>query len=283
MRLLDRIDALLQKDFVNPSTWYGAACYAILFILAVIVLAAILPRIMRDMLVAGQCGLHDRMAVTFLTEPGQIGVYILVLLAYLHLIPGLRGVGTAMLTSVSVMSLVVGFAAQNALSNVIAGIALVLYRPFQIGGWIQVNAPVGMETGIVDTLALGFTAIRTADNRRIVIPNSQMASQTTINLTQAVQKSLVSIPVEIASGLDLDEIRAKLLSAAAQHSTVKEVLDCPVNAVQAGQVKLTPRAWCDLSAASSLRHEPMEQAERLIGSAGRAQTLAQEGNRVERR
>jgi small-conductance mechanosensitive channel len=215
MRLLDRIDALLQKDFVNPSTWYGAACYyAILFILAAIVLAAILPRIVRRVLVADQRGLFDRTAVTFLTELGQIVVYILVLLAYLHLIPGLRGIGTAMLTSVSVISLVVGFAAQNALSNVIAGIALVLYRPFQIGDWIQVNAPVGVETGIVDSLALEYTAIRTTDNRHIVIPNSQMASQTTINLTQTAQKSLVSIPVEMPSGLDLDEIGEKLLSGA---------------------------------------------------------------------
>jgi small-conductance mechanosensitive channel len=173
----DRIDTVLQRDFVDPSTWHGAAFYAAVFLILAATLAGVLAHAVRRPLITDQRRLLDRTAVSILTEPGQFGVYLLMLLAYLHLIPSLRGIGVAMLISVSVISLMVGFAAQNALSNGIGGIALVLHRPFQLGDWIQVNGPQGFEIGIVESVTPGYTAIQTSDGRRVIVPNSQMASQ----------------------------------------------------------------------------------------------------------
>ena len=79
--------------------------------------------------------------------------------------------------------MVLGLAAQNTLGNLIAGISLLLYRPFNLGDRLQVMAPTGLETGIVESLTLGYTLLKTDDNRRVVVPNSLMASQTAINLT----------------------------------------------------------------------------------------------------
>jgi small conductance mechanosensitive channel len=58
-------------------------------------------------------------------------------LIYVHLIPTLRHVGTALLASAGVISLVVGIAAQNTLGQLIAGLALLFYRPFEMlsGVW----------------------------------------------------------------------------------------------------------------------------------------------------
>lgn len=107
------------------------------------------------------------------------------LLAFLNLIPRPRGVGAAMLTSVSVIWLIVGPAAQDAPSSVVADVAMLPYRPFQVGDWIQADGHKGPETGVVEPLALGYTAIRTGGKRRGMIPNSQMAGQSTINLGEA--------------------------------------------------------------------------------------------------
>src|SRR5581483_1757058 len=109
----------------------------------------------------------------------------------------LRSLGTAFLTGVSIASVVIGLAAQNTLGNLIAGFSLVLYRPFQIGDRVQITAPTGLETGDVETLTLGYTVLRTFDNRRIVVPNSAMASQVMINLTSIDPRVMAVVPIGI--------------------------------------------------------------------------------------
>ena len=74
------------------------------------------------------------------------------------------------MASVSVISVIMGFAAQNTLGNLISGFSLLLYRPFKLGDQVQVLAPTGLETGIVESLTLGFTLLRTDENRCVVFP-----------------------------------------------------------------------------------------------------------------
>jgi small-conductance mechanosensitive channel len=71
-------------------------------------------------------------------------------------------------------------AAQNTLGNLIAGLSLLLYRPFQVGDSVQLTAPTGIEIGKVVDLTLGYTVIRTPEDRQIVVPNSVMANQAII-------------------------------------------------------------------------------------------------------
>jgi small conductance mechanosensitive channel len=123
----------------------------------------------------------DRTTINFLA---QIGVWLFAFISYAHLVPALASLGTAWLAGVSVISVIMGLAAQNTLGNLIAGISLILYRPFKVGDRLQITAPTGLETGTVESLNLGYTVLKTDDNRRVVVPNSAMASQTTINLTR---------------------------------------------------------------------------------------------------
>ena len=77
--------------------------------------------------------------VLFLTQFAQIAVYIVALIILFHVIPALNKLGTALLTGVSVVSVIFGLAAQNTLSNLVAGCTLLLYRPFHIDDYIQVT------------------------------------------------------------------------------------------------------------------------------------------------
>src|SRR5262249_54928238 len=122
--------------------------------------------------------------IQFLTQLSQALVYISSLVLYAHLVPVLRQVGTALLTGVSIASVVIGLAAQNTLGNVIAGFSLLLYRPFRIGDRLQVASPSGLATGTVESLSLGYTMIRTEDGRKVIVPNSTMATQVTVNLNE---------------------------------------------------------------------------------------------------
>ncbi len=75
---------------------------------------------------------------------------------YAHMIPALDRLATALLASVSVASLVFGLAARSTLSNFVAGFSLILYRPFRLGDKLQINAPGGVETGVVRFNAAGI-------------------------------------------------------------------------------------------------------------------------------
>jgi small conductance mechanosensitive channel len=95
----------------------------------------------------------------------------------------------ALLTGVSVASVVLGLAAQNTLGNVIAGFSLLLYRPIRIGDRVQVAGPSGPCIGATESLSLGYTIIRAEDGRTIIVPNSTMASQVTVNLNEVKSSS----------------------------------------------------------------------------------------------
>ena len=142
------------------------------------------------------------------------------------------------------ISIVVRFAAQNTIGNLISGFLILLYRPFEIGDEVIVNAPTGKETGVVESLTLGYTSLRTEDHRRIIIPNNIMATQVTINLTRSDRRVLASVPVTIAPATDIDRARRVITEVASAHRDVEEVIGVPVTQVTRDAVHLTLRALC---------------------------------------
>ncbi len=179
---MTRVEAIVRDSFLNPGTLSGALFYAVVFLLLAWLTATGLRLAVKKVLQEDVRGLIDRTAATFLRQLAQIAVYVMALIFYAHLIPALRSLGAALLTGASVASIVVGLAAQNTLGSLIAGISLLLYRPFEVGDRVQIGAPTGIETGVVERLTLGYTILAASDNRRVVVPNSAMASQITINL-----------------------------------------------------------------------------------------------------
>ena len=212
----------------------------------------------------------DRLALQYLAQLGRILFFLLAFAFYAHLIPPLRALGTALLTSLGVASVVVGLAAQSALGNLISGISLVLYRPFEVDDRVQVAVPGGLETGVVERLTLGYTVLRTDDKRRIVVPNSVMATQVTINLQNRDAEAPLALRIGVARGSDLALVRRILLElAAAAHPDVTQVLDCPVTQLGSGAVVLTLRARCpNAGAAERAEFKLYEEIKRRLEEAG---------------
>jgi small-conductance mechanosensitive channel len=177
--------------------------------------------------------------------------------------------GKTWLTSLGLASVVVGLAAQNTLGNLIAGISLVLYRPFEIGNHLQVAAPSGVETGIVESINLGYTVLRTSDERRLVIPNSLMASQTCINLSLSEQRAacVVSVPLEHAA--DVEKARHILLDVARKNPRAVGAPGCRITGLGRNGVTLTLTAWAANSlAAPDMKSDILEAAKKEFDEAG---------------
>ena len=134
-------------------------------------------------------------------------------------------------------------------------ISLLLYRPFKLGDRLQVTAPTGLETGIVESLTLGYTLLKTDDNRRVVVPNSLMASQTAINLTANDPRVICSVLISIRLAADIDKARAILLELAGKHPLAKQVCGCPLTQIGSSGVTLSLDVWC--ADALSRHHLPL--------------------------
>jgi small conductance mechanosensitive channel len=173
---------ILIEDILNPSTLEGAIFFALLFLLLAIVVSTILRRIMRQLIRRDHKPSADRTAMLFLGQFAQVLVYLVAAILYLHLVPALRSLGTAILTTASVASIVIGLAAQNTLGNLISGVSLLLYRPVKLGDLVRVDAPTGQESGVVEAITLGYTTLLSSNDQKIVIPNSVMASNVIVNL-----------------------------------------------------------------------------------------------------
>ena len=241
MRFFER---LFRIDLLEPDTPLGIVFYAILFL----VLAGLASRALRlavdKLLARDQHGLIDRTVASFLTQLAQIAIYVFALTFYAHLIPALSRLGTALLAGVSIASVVLGLAAQSTLGNLISGVALLLYRPIRLDDVVQVTTPSGPETGVVERLTLGYTLLRTPDDRRIIVPNSAMASQVTVNLNTWRLQAMAIVNVALSREEDVGEIRHELLAMGEAHPKVSRVIECAVRQHGDAGLVLSLRLWC---------------------------------------
>ena len=124
-------------NIINPATFEGAVVYAIVFLIGALVLNRMLSLAVQRALARGSRVHIDRTRVNFISQLAQIIIYIVAFFVYARHIPALANLGSAGLASVGVLSVVAGLAAQNTLGNLIAGISLLLYRPFNVGDRLQ--------------------------------------------------------------------------------------------------------------------------------------------------
>jgi small conductance mechanosensitive channel len=257
------------RDLPNPDTDIGAIAYGLLFLVAAwLVGRAVSLAIHRYLDRAERAG-ADPTGIRFLGKLANVGVYIFAFMIYSHLIPGLQHLGTAWLTSMGLVSVVVGLAAQSTLGNLISGISLVLYRPFKLGDQLQINGPKGVETGTVESINLGTTVLRTADDRRLVIPNNTMANQVCINLSLARKGAAVNLTITLPANTDVAAARNILTQVAKANPKTAAVEGCNVTALSGSGTELTLSVWCaDVGAAAQLKSELLEAAKKQFDAAG---------------
>ena len=162
---LAAIDGLL-----NPNTLVGAIFLGVLAFALASVVAMLIRRGTRRI----ERYLTDVTALGFVSAFAQLLTYLFGLVLYAHLIPELRAFGTALLAGVSVISVVVGVAAQNTLGNLVAGFWLVLSGTIRVGDVIHLASSVGTLDASVRLISLGYTILIDNQNREVVVPNSMI-------------------------------------------------------------------------------------------------------------
>lgn len=98
---------------------------------------------------------------------------------------------TALIAGLGIAGLALGFAAQDTLANFIAGVTILLDRPFKVGDWIEIDATYGQ----VAELTLRSTRVRTLGNRTLVIPNTTMINHSLTNYSNDGRKAGLRVDV----------------------------------------------------------------------------------------
>ena len=91
------------------------------------------------------------------------------------------GVQTSSLVAVlGAAGLAIGLALQGSLSNFAGGVLIIIFRPFNVGDFIE----MGSMSGTVKEIQIFQTFLDTPDNKRVVIPNGQLSNNSLINYTR---------------------------------------------------------------------------------------------------
>jgi small-conductance mechanosensitive channel len=117
-----------------------------------------------------------------------------------------RSAAQTVLASSAVLGLVVGFAARSTLANFVAGVMIAINQPVRLGDRVV----VGDAEGTVEDIGLTYTRLRTADNRRVLIPNEELANSRVINLTIVDPVSLAQVRLTLPAAADPARVRSIL-------------------------------------------------------------------------
>ena len=147
--------------------------------------------------------------VTMIQVLNEIVKYTIYLIAA-AVILGLFGINlTAIAVSLGVVSIVVGFAARDTLSNFIAGMFIFLDKSFRVGDIIEVSN----QKGKVIKMGFRLTTILTYDKKIITIPNALFSTNPFINHT-ASDTRRVDLDIVIPYTMDLEETSKSLVDMA---------------------------------------------------------------------
>lgn len=116
-------------------------------------------------------------------------------------IPFLKPIAQSMIAGAGILAIVVGFASQQALGNIISGLFIVIYKPYVISDRITLRTDL---RGIVEDITLRHTVIRNFENQRIIIPNSVISNEVLINSNFSDSKICRFIEVGISYTSDID-------------------------------------------------------------------------------
>jgi small conductance mechanosensitive channel len=141
-------------------------------------------------------------------------VFILAGFSVIYSIPELRTIGATLFAGAGILAAIIGFASQQAFSNIVGGIFIVIFKPFRVNDLIKVgNNP----WGFVEDITLRHTVIRSFENRRYIIPNSVIGNETILNSSIVDERANNMIEFSVSYDSNIDEVFKILKEEAEKH------------------------------------------------------------------
>ncbi len=179
----------------------------------------------------------DRAVVSFLSGIIQAAIMVATILIALSQV----GIQTASFIAIlGAAGLAIALALQGSLSNFASGVLIILFRPFRAGDFVDAAG----VSGVVEKIEIFQTVMKSADNKRIIVPNSQITGSAIINYS-AEKTRRVDLTVGISYDSDLKKAKQLLEQILKADS---RILAEPVSVVAVGaladsSVNILVRPW----------------------------------------
>lgn len=143
----------------------------------------------------------DSMLIDFVLSIANALLLLFIIIAALSQL----GVDTTSLVAlIGAAGLAIGLALQNSLSNFASGVMLIIFKPFKSGDFVN----AGGEMGVVESIGIFTTTMRSGDNKEMIIPNGAIYSGTITNFSA---RDTRRVDMVFSIGYDDDIRQAKAL------------------------------------------------------------------------
>jgi len=217
---IDEIEKSLSTSDVNAhrAVAYISATVSVLFIVAITFLAIQLLNASVKYFVETQARkTSSKVNDALITLLNRLTNSLIVFIA-LIMVLGTFGVNvSSLLVFLGGSSVAVALAAQDTLSNMIAGFTIMIDRPFRVGD--RIKLPSG-EVGDVYEIGLRSTKILDSDNNMIINPNAELVKTKLVNYSYPQNHMRISVEVGVAYGTDLDRAKKIMVDLAKQHANL---------------------------------------------------------------
>ena len=196
-------------------------------------------------------GLENTIA-RFTVHVVRVAVRVIVFLAILAQI-GIQT--TSFIAILGAASFAIGLALQGALSNFASGVLLMVFRPFRVGDTVACAGVIGT----IEKISIVATHFITRDNKKIIVPNSKVMSETITNVSAMGQMS-VDLFITVPYAQNLAEFRKVLASEVMQHPLVLKERGAyiSVEELEATGVRMAVRPWCECANYHLVRADLLE-------------------------
>lgn len=129
---------------------------------------------------------------------------------------GIMGIQmTSFIAILGAAGVAIGMALQGTLQNFAGGVIILLLRPFKVGDYIE----QGSYAGFVESIQIFNTTLRTYDARKIIVPNTELATKSLVNHFNLPQRR-VAIDVGLAYGMSVEKAKEVMVRVAAENPYV---------------------------------------------------------------
>lgn len=204
----------------------------------------------------------DATVADFLSALVRYAVIAFTLIAAL----GRVGIQTASVIAVlGAAGLAVGLALQGSLSNLAAGVLLVMFRPFRAGEYVD----LGGVAGTVQSVQIFSTTMRTADGKIIVIPNGKIIAGNIINFSREPARRNEFI-IGVAYDSDIDQVKQILTDIIQSEDRILKDREITVRLHELGasSVNFIVRAWSNSGDLQNVYWDVLERIKREFDAAG---------------
>ena len=189
----------------------------------------------------------DRTVLLFLANGARYTALVFTFVAVLTTF----GIATTSFVAVlGAMGIAIGLALQGTLSNLAAGIMLVVFRPFHIGDRIETGGVAGKAREI----NLFYTEVDGDDNARIIIPNGKLWGEI-VRVPTANETVRLDMQFQRPANDDVGAAISRLRSLLERDKRVKKVADVGMEAVGDGNYTLAAHVWVAQEEATAVRFD----------------------------